>query len=392
LVWIYLSKSLAGFISTGKAGTQAIGALGGTAQLAAGVIDRIDPDEQENKVAAGLRKFGQRTSLYAKNNRAILESLEPTEVLFKGGKFDKEVGKNPQFWVDTFLQGVTQMSTAVAAGGGSAAGGAVIGSLMEAAPFYEQLLADGDERAEEKAMAFGLAVAALEKIGLDKIFKGGGRAASGKALTTAIAAFTEGGTELLENPIQTIIELMGREGITPQERNQAILDSIKDGYNDFAAGALTGGPVSIASQLGGQPTAQEPAAEAQVPEQANFDVRVEMGDKVADATTGSQAQRAVSKRNRALQSTVEAVRQQQREVDLDLEAAGIPDQQTFEQWQQDAQARFPQEGEAVYEAMKNGTWRSTSGPDTMLAKMVQDTLMADDIANGRQSRGYEGAG
>jgi len=213
------------------------------------IRDKVN--EINSAVGKGLSFAGKGTSDAFKANRAILESISPSERLFslgeEGLKFDKEAALDPKTWTDMIVEGIGNISIAMAAGGNTTIGGAVAGSIMEAGPFYEQLVEAGDPHAEEKALAFGIAVAGLEKIGLDKIFDKAPKGTMTRIMKAFSAAFTEGGTEFLESPISALLEVAGQEGLTLSEFGKKMTEAAVDGLNEGIAGFITGGPLSAIS-------------------------------------------------------------------------------------------------------------------------------------------------
>ena len=152
---------------------------------------------------------------------------------------------NPQWWINSLADAGTSMAASLALGGGNPGAAALIGSMMEAGPFYEDLKKDKDRHAGAKAMAFGAAVAGLERIGFDQIFKKVKPGIIRQVIQKVIAGLTEGTTEIAEEPVGTFIKLLDKQGMTPTEKGKAILDSVKQswgvGLPTFVLGLLGGG-------------------------------------------------------------------------------------------------------------------------------------------------------
>jgi diguanylate cyclase (GGDEF)-like protein len=182
---------------------------------------------------------------------ALLEDAFPTP------KF-KEGWNSPEYWVRTFTRAFTSLSQAYVLGGGTAGGTAFAGAAMEAGPLYEELKAAGDPKAGEKAAAFALAVAGMERLSFGKMFKG----ASGRKIRALGASMlTEATTEWAEEPIEAIIRYYDERGITPTEFGARVLQAMKDGLEVIPGAALTGGGVTVATQ------AQQTELEQQLKEQ-----------------------------------------------------------------------------------------------------------------------------
>lgn len=230
--------------------------------LGAGEISAPERNAAERLLTNIARKVegtGEKISEFSQFGRGVLEAIRPTKKLFSTNngklKFSTNNMKNPEFWTDAFLEAFTSMSQAFISGGQTTVGAAIAGSLMEAGPYYSELKKNDDPNAEEKAVAFGLAVAGLEKIGFEKMFKGKGKNIILKAI---VASMTEGGTEWAEEPIGTLIDKLGTKGITLTETGEAVVQSMKDGLNAIPGALLSAGGTSISTSLG----------EVQAPEEA----------------------------------------------------------------------------------------------------------------------------
>lgn len=247
----------------GVAERAAVGLGSGTiqgAQAGGGLVEAFgDFFEKAREVVGGTARWNpaarmmgfDRIRQYGRKN--VVQEVGSTAEQFYGGILD-EVGKvypqgdvtrnpkllaDPGWWVQGIGQAASSMSTGVIAGGGTAAGGAVAGALMEAMPTYIELKEKvGAGEAAARATVFGLAVAALNKIGLDKIMAKGDPLTFKKVL---VAALTEGGTEAMEEPAQTIAELAGREGVTLTEFGKEMVESMRRGANTFLSAFVTGG-------------------------------------------------------------------------------------------------------------------------------------------------------
>ena len=148
-----------------------------------------------------------------------------------------ELLKDPEYWAQTLPEFVQQLSSTIALGGGTIKGASLMGAAMEALPLAEELEKSGDPDAELRAFMFGMAVAQLEKIGLDKMFKGG----SPSRLKRAAAAFvTEPATEWAEGPVGAFLQFMAREGYEAEDVTREVLQAAWDEIEVIPATALIG--------------------------------------------------------------------------------------------------------------------------------------------------------
>ena len=198
-------------------------------------------------VSENLKTSGEFLSEYTNENRKLLEQYAPSKRFMVNGKPNWDLLLDPGFISETLLESVTSMSQAVAAGGPAAA--PFTGALMEAGPYYDELLKRGDPQATEKAVAFGLIVAAMEKIGFDALFKKAPPGGMRKAMQVLTSSITEGTTESLENPMQTMTDILNRQDIEWSDKGKQFIEAWKEGVNEGLGGLLGGGAVSIGTQL-----------------------------------------------------------------------------------------------------------------------------------------------
>ena len=210
------------FVPAGKAGTQAIEAAGG-------LIDFL---------GFGLHDYGKSIARFARENRAVLEELDPTKPLKIQ---DTSTWRDPEAWSQAFINTFTSMSSAIAAGGGTIVGASIAGAVMEAGPLFDRLIREGMNRIEAaiRAMAFGTLVAAFEKFGLEKLFK----ATGGKA--RILSAISEGATEWLEEPYEVIAADLARKGVTITRFGENVIKAMEQGLDVILPAMLAGGPIAL---------------------------------------------------------------------------------------------------------------------------------------------------
>ena len=248
-------------VPMGKVGAQQIEALGGVADFLVGALGartgRIRPGEKAGKAIA---EFG-------KESGDILDAISPTKSLIRRDaqgkrKLQLKPLRSAKFWTDAFLNGITQMSGMLTVGSATQAGtkgAALLGATQEAAPMFEQLQRDGMNRQEAAArsVAFGTAVAMLEKFGLDKLFgaKGGG--------AKALAILSEVLTEQTEQPAQVLAEELGRPGVGIKPLGKKVLGAIVDSVDVIAPTIFGAGAVTLAQP--GAAAAEQEAVEPVAP-------------------------------------------------------------------------------------------------------------------------------
>ena len=194
-----------------------------------------------------------------------------------------ELLKSGEYWAQTLPEFVQQLAASVALSGGTIKGTAIMGGAMEAVPALEQLEASDDPDAELRAATFGIVVAALEKIGLDRMFGGG----NASRLKRAAAGFiAEPSTEWAEEPVAAFLNYMGREGYTAKDVTREVLQAAWDGIEVIPATALIGlvGGASgsrmssqqrdaLVTQVSDALPGLQAAREAFVPDQAGLEPR-----------------------------------------------------------------------------------------------------------------------
>lgn len=152
-----------------------------------------------------------------------------------------ELLADPGWWAESFADLGTSLGTAWALGGGTALGAGAVGGLMEAVPVYERLEREGDPMALQKSAAFFFTVAALEKVGFEKIFRGANKNVIMRRL---IAGLTESSTEWAEQPMEAAIANLGKEGITLTEYGELVVQACKDGVTVLGPSFILGGAIS----------------------------------------------------------------------------------------------------------------------------------------------------
>ena len=174
--------------------------------------------------------------------------------------------------------------------GGTAAGAAVgsaVAGGMEAASTYRELTEKHgmeERRAMEHSLTFGLAVAALNKIGLDRIFgKAGTRSIAGRILQVLGTAGIEGVTEWAEEPTEAFIKgaALNKDG---EEIVADALLAAREGVNVFFPSMVMGGGMQTMSNTA-QWAADRKANKLQETEQKLFEVL----DNIAQGTETVQS-------------------------------------------------------------------------------------------------------
>jgi len=254
-----LADTIEGIIAhTGKGGASFIQSIGG---LLTAMVEN-DPSAkvpfgswvkqtEESKVRA--LEISKKVSEFGKEGQEVFEEIRPTKNIVgfdENGdfKFNKETAKDPEYWAGTALTTMSQVGTALITGGGSAGGAAIAGSVMEAAPFYEELRKNGmgPSEALARSLSFGVIVAGLEKIGFDNILKGSG---AKKVLTRIILGLViEPTTEWAENPAKVVAEKLGDEGF--ELLGPEVLDASLSGINDIPGAFLIGGGTTVTREVG----------------------------------------------------------------------------------------------------------------------------------------------
>jgi hypothetical protein len=155
-----------------------------------------------------------------------------------------EVLADPDWWANGLGQAAGSMAMMLAPGAAVGMGmkatgavGSVLAGASAAGQSYERQKEQGGDTLTSagKAAVVGVAIAALEKIGLDKIF-GAGR---GQIVGDAVRRFfAEGGEEFAENPVTALIENLGLVG--PTEYGARVLEAAKQGLNDAIFGGVVG--------------------------------------------------------------------------------------------------------------------------------------------------------
>lgn len=246
----------------------------GTIGLVAGGLDYMEEGSARLAKAIGLND-GQRTGVFGaardwaqRNADTIRREFLESEALSLPEELQGRLWDNPEYLLNpeylTFQLGEAANSLAVMLAGGAgyslARGGAltaqtlartgpVAGGLMEASPMYSDLLKEGvsNERALSGAMAFGVVVGLLEKIGLDKILEGPG----GKGLLRGVRDFFIAGskesvTEYAEEPAQAVLSGLAR-GDSAEQILEDFFDSLTN--VDVVPGAfMLGGGAHRVSQ------------------------------------------------------------------------------------------------------------------------------------------------
>ena len=162
---------------------------------------------------------------------------------------DPKALMDPAYWSRNVGQAAVSQGIMALTGGGTAAGMAVAGGAMEAIPAFRDMVeVEGIPRddAIKRAAAFGAMVAGLEKFGLDRIFKSGGK----KPIKTAImAALSEPGQEWAEDPVGALITHLGRQGVTLSEVGRKIVEAAWQGLNVIPASFALGGGMNVGQQV-----------------------------------------------------------------------------------------------------------------------------------------------
>ena len=220
-----------------------------------------------------LARFGKWLSKYGDEAAELLEQMKPTKNLFEvqegtwKPKVNTEYLTDPEYWTDTFLQTGSTVAGAIVAGGGTIAGSALAGTLMEAAPMYSEMKEDGmnNTDASARAIAFGVIVNQLEKIGFGKMLKKAPKGALGRMLHIATTAGVEALTEYAEEPSGAFLKYMfADEDASAEEEFMRVLDAAIQGLNVLPGSFLTGGAMASVSPTARQQTEREAGGEAQV--------------------------------------------------------------------------------------------------------------------------------
>ena len=220
-----------------------------------------------------LARFGKWLSKYGDEAAELLEQMKPTKNLFEvqegtwKPKVNTEYLTDPEYWIDTFLQTGSTVAGAIVAGGGTIAGCALVGALMEAAPMYSEMKEDGmnNTDASARAIAFGVIVNQLEKIGFGKMLKKAPKGALGRMLHIATTAGVEALTEYAEEPSGAFLKYMfADEDASAEEEFMRVLDAAIQGLNVLPGSFLTGGAMASVSPTARQQTEREAGGEAQV--------------------------------------------------------------------------------------------------------------------------------
>lgn len=260
-------------VGAAKAGT-------GLFEAAGGFLDFIGNRIPGKKNV--LNRIGDSVYNWAKGNRKLIEQVAPTRQVTR----NPEVLLDPAWWAEEASKAFTSVSQAVIGGGKTLKGAALVGSLLEAAPFYKEIQGEegvGETEAALKAAGYGVVVAMLEKIGLDKIFAGtkGAKALAVKGLTEAL-------TEAGEEPAGKIIENIGRKSPFKSEFWKDALSAAIDGINAMPGAFLVGGGMGAtgARTVGDRvvaPRQPGPAQEHISPTEAAFGERVRAPRNVKEA-------------------------------------------------------------------------------------------------------------
>ena len=220
-----------------------------------------------------LARFGKWLSKYGDEAAELLEQMKPTKNLFEvqegtwKPKVNTEYLTDPEYWTDTFLQTGSTVAGAIVAGGGTIAGCALVGALMEAAPMYSEMKEGGmsNTEASARAIAFGVIVNQLEKIGFGKMLKKAPKGALGRMLHIATTAGVEALTEYAEEPSGAFLKYMfADEDASAEEEFMRVLDAAIQGLNVLPGSFLTGGAMASVSPTARQQTEREAGGEAQV--------------------------------------------------------------------------------------------------------------------------------
>lgn len=194
-----------------------------------------------------IQKAGQSLFETAKEKQMTLQYAFPSGDITK----DPEVLKDPGWWSQTLASTAGSYLPTVLASMINPAAGAAIGASMESAPSYSDLKREDMARGEAAArsIATGIGVYALEKIGLNKLFKGASKGAIRKHIS---AGLTEGLQEWAEEPWQAVTENLGREGVAMTDLGEEVLGAMRQGVNviipSMILGGLSSGAVTKAQQ------------------------------------------------------------------------------------------------------------------------------------------------
>jgi hypothetical protein len=252
-------------ISAGTAkGILGVGATAGGLMQALGEFitgpDRqmIDPASNTRSTKPGplaivgrpVSWLGKKVTGFFEDKQDLLDQAWPQPSLVQpkpeGGYAVSDAWKDKRWWAQgvssTMTQLVPQLMMAYASGGKTLLP-SVFGAAQEAAPMYSRLRKEGlsSQEALLRSVAFGVAVARLEKLGLDNMLAGKGTLSAGKDVTLSL--FNEGLEEWLENPAQALSEKLLRKGVSLSETGKAVVDSMATGVQDAIFGAVGGGVV-----------------------------------------------------------------------------------------------------------------------------------------------------
>ena len=281
-----VGRVAAGF---GKGGASAIEATGGLLR------------------AMGIEEAGQDLVKLAEESRAGAEQLAPSKQLFTRSaegdlEFNADAWKDPQAWADSMLTTFTSLSTAGAMGGGVPS--AIAAAVLEAGPMFNKLKDEGMGHAEAlaRSIAFGAVVGQLNKWSFGKMF-------SAKSIPGAIAAgLMEGLSEGLEEPMSVVAEMFARDGITPTERDEAIIQSIGDGLNAAIPAMLSGGGGAFVSagnariaERAGEPSAPPAVDPSTTPEFEQDDATLTPPTQTDDRARDSAYINAVERKDEQTQ-------------------------------------------------------------------------------------------
>ena len=273
------------------------------------------PEELREHKGNVLSVLGKVAYDHWRNEADKLEVVQPTERFTENPELLKDVG----WWRNSVTQAGTSMLTAVVAGGGTPFGAALAGSAMEAGPLYEELREAGDEDAAMKAVAFGTAVAVLEKVGFDQIFKGAKPGVIRKTVKHIVSAMTESGTEWAEEPVAALIKNLGVEGMTPTKYGNEVLKAMAEGVEVIPATFVVGGGASVVTTVGEATRAKQALARGETPQMAQESLA-----RAEAATPAPAPEEAVAAEILTPEATQEAAQVQQYVQDA-VEGKAVPD-------------------------------------------------------------------